>query len=150
MAFERYFPFRSVSGDRKYSAEDWAAYFSQFIGNGVFYNNANSLKVVENVDMKVTIKPGAGFAAGRMYILEADDVLTIETADGAVDRIDRIVLRCDYVNRTMGVEVVKGGYGGKPTAPALTRNADVYELALADVYVPAGTLPSAGQYHGPG
>ena len=138
MAFERFFPFRSVSGDRKYSAEDWAAYFAQFIGNGVFYNDANSLKVVENEDMKIAVKPGAGFAAGRMYMLEDGKVLDIETADGAVDRIDRVVLRCDYVNRLMSVEVIKGGYGS--TAPAITRNADVFELALADVYVKAGTL----------
>lgn len=138
MAFERFFPFRSVSGDRKYSAEDWAAYFAQFIGNGVFYNDASSLKVVENEDMKIAVKPGAGFAAGRMYMLEDGKVLDIETADGAVDRIDRVVLRCDYVNRLMSVEVIKGSYG--ITAPAITRNADVFELALADVYVKAGTL----------
>ena len=27
--------FNSVSGDRKYSAEDWAAYFASFVSNGV-------------------------------------------------------------------------------------------------------------------
>nr|DAQ05226.1 MAG TPA: hypothetical protein [Caudoviricetes sp.] len=28
--------FNSVSGDRKYKAEDWASYFASFIGNGVY------------------------------------------------------------------------------------------------------------------
>lgn len=140
MALEKYFPFRSVAGDRKYSAEDWAAYFAQFLSDGVFYNNANNLKVVANDAMKVTVNTGAGFVVGRMYVLEREKVLTIETADGVLDRIDRIVLRCDYINRLMGVDVIKGNYSAKPTAPELTRNADVYELALADVYVSAGAI----------
>ena len=53
MAAEKYFPFRSVSGDRKYSAEDWAAYFALFLGNGVFYSSADRLKVTASEGMKL-------------------------------------------------------------------------------------------------
>ena len=140
MAKEKYFPFRSVSGDRKYSAEDWAAYFALFLSDGVFYSSADKLKVVEYSGMKVKVKKGAGFIGGRMYILDTDKVITLDTADGALSRIDRIVLRCDYSNRLISAEVVKGSYSEVPTAPELTRNADVYELALADVYVAAGVI----------
>ena len=140
MAKEKYFPFRSVLGDRKYSAEDWAAYFAQFIGNGVFYNSADRLKVAEYDGMKVKVQKGAGFVEGRMYLLEEDQIVKLDTADGVVDRIDRIVLRCDYNNRLMTVAVKKGGYGANPTAPKLTRDTGVYELALADVYIAAGAV----------
>lgn len=139
-AAEKYFPFRSKDGDRKYSAEDWAAYFAQFIGTGVFYDSADRLKVVTNGGMNVKAVKGAGFVAGRMYILQSDKIITLDTADGALSRIDRIVLRCDYSSRQISTEVVKGTYSASPTAPALTRNADVYELALADVYVAAGVV----------
>ena len=140
MAKEKYFPFRSISGDRKYSAEDWAAYFAQFIGNGVFYSSADKLKVEEYNGMKVKVQKGAGFIGGRMYLLEEDLTIKLDTADGVVDRVDRIVLRCDYNNRLMTVTVKKGGYGANPTAPELTRDTGVYELALADVYVAAGAV----------
>lgn len=140
MAAEKYFPFRSVSGDRKYSAEDWAAYFALFLSNGVFYSSADRLKVTVYEGMKVKVGKGAGFIAGRMYMLEADTTITLDTADGALNRIDRIVLRCDYTNRRITIAVKKGSYSASPTAPELTRDADAYELALADVYVAAGVV----------
>ena len=137
---EKYFPFRSVSGDRKYSAEDWAAYFALFLSNGVFYSSADKLKVVTNEGMKVKVNKGAAFVNGRGYRLEADKTITLDTADGVLNRIDRIVLRCDYANRLITIAVKKGSYSASPTASVLTRDADVYELALADVYVTAGVI----------
>lgn len=140
MAAEKYFPFRSVSGDRKYSAEDWAAYFALFLSDGVFYSSVDKLKVAASEGMKVKVGKGAAFIAGRMYMLETDKIMTLDTADGALSRIDRIVLRCDYTSRKITAEVVKGSYSEKPTAPELNRNSDIYELALADVYVAAGVI----------
>ena len=75
-----------------------------------------------------------------MYMLKADTTITLDTADGALNRIDRIVLRCDYTNRLIKLAVKKGSYSASPTAPELTRDADAYELALADVYVSAGVV----------
>lgn len=140
MAAEKYFPFRSVNHDRKYSAEDWAAYFALFIGNGVFYSSADKLKVTASEGMSLKVTKGAGFIAGRMYMLEADTTITLDTADGALNRIDRIVLRCDYAARQINIAVKKGEYSASPAAPELTRDADAYELALADVYVSAGVV----------
>ena len=137
---ERFFPFRSVSGDRKYSAEDWAAYFALFLSNGVFYSSADRLKVTASDGMKLRVGRGAGFIAGRMYILEEDRTVTLDTADGVLNRIDRIVLRCDYANRLIAIAVKKGSYSQVPVAEELTRDADVYELALADIYVAAGVV----------
>ena len=137
---EKFFPFRSVAGDRKYSAEDWAAYFALFLSNGVFYSSADKLKVVTNEGMKVKVNKGAAFINGRGYRLETDKIITLDTADGVLKRIDRIVLRCDYSNRQITTEVIKGSYSQEPVAKELTRDADVYELALADVYVAAGVV----------
>ncbi len=38
--------FNSSQGDRVYKAEDWADYFSSFIGNGVFPNPSSGLQRV--------------------------------------------------------------------------------------------------------
>lgn len=135
---ESYFPFNSVDGDRVYKAEDFRNYFAQFIGNGVFYANANALKVTENGGMQVAVNAGAGWVAGAGYINDSTLALTLANADGALNRIDRVVLRCSYTERSIYVAVLQGAYSAQPVAPDLTRSADKYELALADVYVAAG------------
>ena len=135
---ESYFPFNSVDGDRVYKAEDFRNYFAQFIGNGVFYANANALKVVENGGMQVAVNAGAGWVAGAGYINDSALTLTLANADGALNRIDRVVLRCSYTERSIYVAVLQGAYSAQPVAPDLSRSADKYELALADVYVAAG------------
>lgn len=135
---ESYFPFNSVDGDRVYKAEDFRNYFAQFIGNGVFYANANALKVAENGGMQAAVNAGAGWVAGAGYINDSTLTLTLANADGALNRIDRVVLRCSYTERSIYVAVLQGAYSAQPVAPDLTRSADKYELALADVYVAAG------------
>lgn len=142
---QKCFPFNSDSGDRVYKAEDFRAYFAQFIGNGVFYANSNALKVVESSGMSVNVNAGAGWIAGAGYINDSVLQLTLANADGALNRIDRVVLRCSYTERDVYVAVKQGSLSAQPTAPALTRNADNYELALADIYVAAGATSIAQQ-----
>ncbi|MCM1224965.1 MAG: hypothetical protein NC548_61995, partial [Lachnospiraceae bacterium] len=64
----------------------------------------------------------------------------LDTADGALPRIDRIVIRNDYKARDTYSTVLKGAYSAQPQAPALTRNADAYEIAVADVLVAKGAV----------
>ena len=135
---QKCFPFNSVSGDRVYKAEDFRQYFAQFIGNGVFYSNAGALKVSEYSGMQLQVGAGAAWVAGAGYINDSTLTVSLANADGALNRIDRIVVRCSYTERTVYIDVLQGSYSAQPTAPALTRNADAYELALADIYVAAG------------
>lgn len=137
---ERSFPFNSIAGDRKYKAERWREYFAMFIGNGIFYKNANVLKVKENEGMMVTLQEGAAWVAGGGYINEGQKHFTLEMADGVLPRIDRIVIRCDYVLRDIYATVKKGSYSAQPTPPQIQRDADAYELAVADIYVGRGAI----------
>ena len=50
--------------DRVYNAEDFAKYFALFVGNGVFINPANQLKVVPKTGLTVTVK------AGRWHVIQ--------------------------------------------------------------------------------
>lgn len=130
--------FNSINGDRKYLASDFAKYFSQFIGNGVFPNPSTNLQVIANNDMTVTVKAGPGWINGYMYLNDSDLILPIDAADGVLNRIDRVVLRMDTVGRTITAVVKKSVFASSPEALALQRDADVYELGLADIYVGAG------------
>lgn len=130
--------FNSVSHDRTYRAEDWAEYFASFIGNGVFPVPSTGLQVVVDNGMNLLLKAGKAWINGYFYNNTSDLTITIGTADGQLNRIDRIVVRWDLTNRIISAEVKSSAYSASPTAPALQRNADIYELALADVYVGAG------------
>ncbi|MBC8589323.1 hypothetical protein [Paratissierella segnis] len=134
--------FNSVNGDRKYDAKRFAEYFSSFIGNGVFPNPSDGLQVAEQLtpDMTVTVKAGKAWINGYIMINDDDYILTIEPADGVLNRIDRIVARYDVVDREIRLEVKKGTFASSPVAPTLQRDSDAYELALADVYVGAGVV----------
>ena len=130
--------FNSVSHDRTYKAEDWAEYFASFIGNGVFPVPSTGLQVVIGDGMNLTVHAGKAWINGYFYYNTGDLTVSLATADGQLNRIDRIVVRWDLTNRIMSAEVKSSAFSASPTAPALQRDADIYELALADVYVGAG------------
>lgn len=131
--------FNSVNGDRKYDASRFAEYFASFIGNGVFPNPSDCLQVISNNDMTITVRPGKAWINGYILINDDDYILEIEPADGVLNRIDRIVARYDVIDREIRLEVKKGQFASSPVAPELQRDADAYELGLADIYISAGT-----------
>ncbi len=130
--------FNSVSGDRVYRAEEWAEYFASFIGNGVFPVPSTSLQVVAGSGMAVAVKTGKAWINGYFYYNTSDLPVTLATADGVLNRIDRIVVRWDLTERKISVAVKSSAPATSPAAPALQRDADAYELCLADVLVGAG------------
>ena len=132
--------FNSVNRDRRYKAEDFARYFASFIGNGVFPIPSNGLQVISNNNMTVTLKPGKAWINGYFYWNDNDLVLNIEPADGVLNRIDRVVIRLDYLKREIKTYVKKGNFASSPAAPTLVRNADMYELGIADIKVNKGAI----------
>lgn len=132
--------FTSLNGDRRYKASDFAEYFKTFIGNGVFPNPSTNLQVVANGDMTLTLSPGYAWLNGYMYSNTDDLVLTIDHADSALKRIDRVVIRCDYVNREIRSYVKKGIFATNPMVPNLERGANAYEISVADIQVDNGVI----------
>ena len=130
--------FNSVAGDRKYKAEDWADYFAAFIGNGIFPFPAVGLQAVANDTMGVIVGAGKAWINGYYYRNTNDLIVAIGTADGVLSRIDRIVIRWDLTAREISIQVKAGTPSETPSAVALQRDADIYELAIADVLVSAG------------
>lgn len=131
-------PFNSIDHDRVYKAEDWAWYFSTFITNGIFPSPANGLQVLANGAMQVAVQKGFGFINGYAFRNPDVHLIEISNADGALSRIDRVVLRWDLAGRDMYIDVLEGTASREPEPPALTRSADIYELALADISVTKG------------
>jgi hypothetical protein len=132
--------FNSISGDRRYKAEEWAEYFASFIANGVFPNPSTGLQVLASNSMVITVNTGKAWINGYFYFNTSNLTITLDNADGVLNRIDRIVVRWDLQDRVISVQVKKGTYSATPSAAAIQRDADAYELVLADVYVGAGAV----------
>ena len=127
--------FTSLNGDRKYKASDFAEYFRTFIGNGVFPNPSTNLQVISNGDMTLTISPGFAWINGYMYNNTDNLILTVDHSDSALKRIDRVVVKCDFVNREIKTYIKKGIFSQSPAAPALERSVDAYELCVAEIQI---------------
>ena len=145
-----FFPFNSivVDGvpDRPAKAENLAAYLAGFFSNGVLMQEDTALKVEAYSGMEVQIQAGMGNINGKTILNDAAEVITLDTASASLARIDRVVFRLDEVNRLMEFDVLTGTPASSPIAPALTQTADVYELCLAEIRVPAGASEILASY----
>lgn len=128
--------------DRVYLAAQFAEYFASFVGNGVYAQNGNQLQVMaqSNPAMSVQVLSGQGWINGYWYENSDALSLSVDIADGVLNRIDSIVLRLGFSERNMWLAIKKGTPASAPSAPVLTRGADYYELQLATVSVPAGSI----------
>lgn len=131
--------FNDVNDDRVYDAADFADYFASFIGNGVFPNPSTGLQVFENGNMTTVVKAGKGWINGYYVHNDSDFIFQHDIADGLLKRIDRIVLQYSTADRNIDIILKKGAFASTPVAPAVIRDADFYELVLADVAIGAGT-----------
>lgn len=130
--------FNSINGDRRYDARIFAKYFASLIANGVFPDPSTGLQVYEASNMQTRVRAGLGWINGYFLENDSDFYLNHENADGVLKRIDRIVMRLNHINRLIEIVVKKGGFSSIPVPPDLQRDADFYELALADVYIGNG------------
>lgn len=106
--------------------------------NGIFPKPSDGLQVVAYSGMEIRVNAGYAFINGYAFRNPATLSVTLDTAEGALNRVDRVVVRWDLAQRDMYIAVLKGTPSAKPTATAVTRTTEIWELALADIYVGKG------------
>ena len=129
------------SYDRVYRAEDFAHYFSLFIRNGVFANPSTNLQVIaDGSGMSVSIMPGNGWINGYYVTVEAGspEGIPLAVANATLNRIDSVIAGLDFADRAINLYIRSSEVATKPSAVALQRDEDVYEIELAQIYVAAG------------
>lgn len=135
---EKYFPFNSVSGDREYSADDFAGYFGDIIAPGVSANGDN-LPVTSSGGLSIAVGKGYAWIKGHIYENTTTKALAV-AAGGSLPRIDRVVARYKVADRKIEAMVVPGTAASQPAAPALVRTADFWDIGLATISVPASAI----------
>ncbi|MDE5168579.1 hypothetical protein [Paenibacillus larvae] len=139
---ETYRFFDSTDTDeRLYTADEFAEYFRQVLSDGVF-NGGTNLKVESTgKNMETYIQPGYAWLQGYLYAVK-DTRLPLQHPypHATLDRIDRVVIRLDkrLEHRYVKAFVKEGTPSTTPSAPALTRNDNVFEISLAQVKIVKG------------
>lgn len=121
--------------------------------SGVFSAAGNAaVAALETPGTAVTVTDGTGWLtdAGGNGIVWWNDTLKndgallqlpIDIADGALDRIDRVIVEWKTTNYVdlPEIKVLKGTASSTPEAPALTNNSTVRQISLAKITIPAGS-----------
>ena len=145
--FSGFFDAHKVSGnwDRTYVAAEFARYFASFVGNGVFAGQSNELQALQSTPqgMSITVAPGKAWIEGYMYYNDANLVLSVDNADGALNRIDTVVCRWSATDRMIKTYIKKGTAAVSPVTPTVQWDADVKELQLAYINISAGATAIA-------
>lgn len=128
----------SGNPDRAVDEEYWDEYHKSFLTNGVYPSPADSFMVKSKSGMTLAVRPGACFVNGK-YAYDKTEATVVIPAAGSSVRRDRVVLRLDVAQRRFELAVKTGS----ASAPALTRNSNIWELGLAVVFVPPGTTAIA-------
>lgn len=121
--------------------------------SGVFAADNNAaVTALPTPGMAVQVSDGTGWIAnagkdGVVWWIDSEKTsgskqqLTIAAADGALNRIDRVVV--EWKTTTYAdlpeVKVLTGSVASTPTAPALTNNSTTRQISLAKISVAAGT-----------
>ena len=129
------------SDGSSYNQADFNAFLLDSIGSGYVLGYENELEVSANspANMGVRVKTGRCYVQGYYGWVTANEALTVPTANPTKPRIDRVVARLSVsVNQSVTFAVLTGTPATTPTAPALTRTSETYEISLARIAVGAG------------
>lgn len=143
--------FYATSGtDRPYYYEDFNAEKKDIFANGIATRGvALTIQMQASAvlgTMKSQINPGIAYVEGiRSEIYDSPEEVTHDTADVSDPRLDVVALEINTTAavRNSRIVIVKGTPDGIPSAPALITTATQYQMALAEVLIPAGETDAA-------
>lgn len=136
--------FDSINQDRLYTADDMNKPYSGMIYDGILPSpaemgelNDNSLKVIPDTQMSISVSVGKGIFAGKWF--EVADVIDIVVPNnnGNTPRRDSVIVQID--KRTSGragnIVYRTGTPSSNPMPPDIGTVTNVYEWRLANIYV---------------
>lgn len=127
-----------------YEAKDMGTYLATRT-RGVFSAESNLTVTPGENGLSVSVSPGLAWLKwadywGTAALQEQALTLALDTADGALKRIDAIVCRLDKVNNRAEIVVKKGAPSSAPIVVPPVRDANYDELYIATVLIGAGVI----------
>lgn len=128
--------FDSEEGDvREYGELEFNRYFDNIYRSGVSIDDSGSMTLkVTGGTGAVSVATGFAIVLGYYFYNPTARSLTV-SAPASNSRIDRVVVRLDKAAKTVSLAIRAGTAAASPSAPALQRSGDIYELSLAQVRI---------------
>lgn len=127
--------------DRAELSDLFALLLASLVSDGVLARPSTNFRVrAAGSGLNLELDPGFGMVRGHFCYDNEVSFLTIEAAPQQYSRIDRVVMRCNYLQRMVEIIIKTGEEAANPVPPGLLRPAsgDYYELCLADIRLSAG------------
>jgi hypothetical protein len=133
-------PFDSGTGANVTEAT-WRDFMRHMLGSasGVIRGFLNEFAVTAaGTGMNVSVNTGEAWIRGHYGKSTAAKTLPITAAHATLPRKDRVILRADFTNNRVELDVLAGTAASTPITPSVTQSSTVWEVSLAVVDIPAG------------
>lgn len=127
--------------DRAETSDLFALLFAHLVSDGVLAVPSDCFMVhAAGNGLNLEIAPGFGMIKGHFCYDDEIGKISIESVPTTYSRIDRVVMRCNYIQRMIEIIIKTGVEAANPMPPDLLRPTagDYYELCLADIRLSAG------------
>ena len=125
--------------DRAELSDLFALFFASLVSDGVLALPNTCFKIVAAGNgLDIERMPGFGMVKGHFCYDDESDFMTL-TAPQKYNRIDRVIMRLNLLDRMVEIIIKQGEEAEKPKPPELIRPSagDYFELCLAEITLAA-------------
>lgn len=134
-----YAPFASGAG-ADVEEDMWRNFMKHVLDTGPLSKVLNEFELyADSSGMQVKVRTGEAWIQGHWGKKDTETILPIDANSSGVTRTDRSILRCDFVNDRIELDILKG----TPGVLALTQNTSMWEIALGQIAVANGAVTIA-------
>lgn len=132
------FPFEQGAG-RQVTKDQWEYMMSAIMLSGVIKGFMSELAPFGDSSGRfVKVNSGQAWLQGTVFRSDAVEALAIAANGSGQARIDRLVVRLNRTSYIADFVVLQGTPAASPSAPAISRDTQYYDLALAQIAVASG------------
>ncbi|SEF34416.1 hypothetical protein SAMN05421837_107379 [Amycolatopsis pretoriensis] len=136
---DTYMPYDSGPGSNV-TEDGWRQFARHFRGDGVIRNVGSEFRPLgDSTGMQVKVPAGECWIRGQWGSSTATKTLPIAAAHATLQRLDRVILRNDFLNNRIELDVLTGTPGSS-SYPSVTQSTAMWEIQLGQVTVPAAAV----------
>ena len=125
--------------DRVIRADDFAdGFLGALVSSGVIAIPGDALQLMADTGMQITLRPGNCVVGNRLGRNKTEKTITLDPADGELNRIDAVFCRYDRAGRKVEYVVKQSTPATNPVIPEIQNDADYKEIMVGYVTISKG------------
>lgn len=124
--------------------DTWRRFMRHLLPTGVIGASGGEFEVyADSTGMQVKARTGECWIRAHWGESTLEKTLAVATADATNPRKDRVILRADFLNNRIELDVLTGTPAVTPAVPTLQQDTTMWEIPLGIVTVAAGVITIA-------